>query len=104
MPLVKTDMIAPTRLYESFSAITPAEAADMICDAIVRRPKRISSPLGVVAQIGSGMAPALSDVWLHLAYRLFPDSAAARGDVPVEDERPSSLGRVFARLLPGIHW
>lgn len=104
MPLVKTDMIAPTRLYESFSAITPAEAADMICDAIVRRPKRISSPLGVAAQIGSGMAPALSDVWLHLAYRLFPDSAAARGDVPVEDERPSSLGRVFARLLPGIHW
>jgi len=104
MPLVKTDMIAPTGLYDSFSVITPAEAADMICDAIRTRPKRVSTPLGVVAQIGASVAPQFFDVGLHLAYRLFPDSAAARGDVPVDDERPSGLGRVFARLLPGVHW
>lgn len=104
MPLVKTEMIAPTGLYDSFSVITSAEAADLICDAIVRRPKRISSQLGVAAQVSSGMAPSAWDVALHLAYRLFPDSAAARGDVAVDDERPSGYGRVFARLLPGIHW
>lgn len=104
MPLVKTEMIAPTGLYDSFSVITPSEAADMICDAVIRRPKRISTPLGIAAQITSGVAPAVSDVFLHLAFRLFPDSAAARGDVPVEAERPSELGRVFARLLPGVHW
>jgi NAD(P)-dependent dehydrogenase (short-subunit alcohol dehydrogenase family) len=104
MPLVKTDMIAPTGLYESFSVITAAEAADMICDAIVRRPKRISSTLGIAAQVSSTMAPDAWDVWLHLAYRIFPDSAAARGDVQVDDENPTSIGRMFARLLPGIHW
>ena len=104
MPLVKTDMIAPTGLYQSFSVITAAEAADMICDAIVRRPKRISSPLGVAAQVSSSVAPDAWDVWLHLAYRIFPDSAAARGDVQVDDENPTSIGRMFARLLPGIHW
>ncbi len=104
MPLVKTDMIAPTGIYESFSVITPAEAADLICDAIVRRPKRVSSTLGIAAQVSSGVAPEAWDVWLHLAYRLFPDTAAARGDVKVEDERPTSWGRVFARLLPGVHW
>jgi NAD(P)-dependent dehydrogenase (short-subunit alcohol dehydrogenase family) len=104
MPLVRTGMIAPTGIYASFSTITPAEAADRICSAIVERPKRVSTALGVAAQIGSGMFPAVSDVWLHLAYRLFPDSAAARGDVATEDERPTSLGRVFARLLPGVHW
>jgi thioester reductase-like protein len=104
MPLVKTDMIAPTGLYTSFSTLTPAEAADMICSAIVKRPKRVSTSLGLAAQIAGGLMPSASDVWLHLAYRLFPDSAAARGDVPVSDERPSSLGRVFARLLPGVHW
>lgn len=104
MPLVKTDMISPTGLYDSFSVITPAEAADMICDAIVRRPKRISSPLGVAAQVSSSLAPDLWDVALHLAYRLFPDSAAARGDVPVDNESPSDIGKVFARLLPGVHW
>jgi len=50
------------------------------------------------------MAPDAWDVWLHLAYRIFPDSAAARGDVQVDDENPTSIGRMFARLLPGIHW
>ena len=104
MPLVNTDMIAPTGIYASFSTITPAEAADMICSAVVRRPRRVSTAVGIAAQISSGVMPAVSDVWLHLAYRLFPDSAAARGDVPTEDERPTSLGRVFARLLPGVHW
>jgi NAD(P)-dependent dehydrogenase (short-subunit alcohol dehydrogenase family) len=104
MPLVKTEMIAPTGLYQSFSVITASEAADLICRAIVRRPKRISTPLGVAAQLASGFAPEAFDIGLHLAYRLFPDSAAARGDVPLEDEAPTSLGKVFARLLPGVHW
>jgi NAD(P)-dependent dehydrogenase (short-subunit alcohol dehydrogenase family) len=104
MPLVKTEMIAPTRLYDSFSAITPAQAADLICAAVVRRPKRVSTTLGLMGEISSSVAPRFFDVGLYLAYRLFPDSAAARGDVPLHDERPSSLGKAFARLLPGVHW
>ncbi|HUI28244.1 MAG TPA: SDR family oxidoreductase [Candidatus Kryptonia bacterium] len=104
MPLVKTEMIAPTRLYDSFSVITPAHAADLLCSAIVNRPKRVSTLLGLMGQISSSLAPQIFDVGLYLAYRLFPDSAAARGDVPYRDEKPSSLGRVFARLLPGVHW
>jgi NAD(P)-dependent dehydrogenase (short-subunit alcohol dehydrogenase family) len=104
MPLVKTEMIAPTHLYDSFSAITPAQAADLICSAIVRRPKRVSTTLGLMGEISSSVAPRLFDVGLHLAYRLFPDSAAARGEVPYHDEQPSNLGKVFARLLPGVHW
>ena len=104
MPLVKTEMIAPTRLYDSFSAITPAQAADLICSAVVRRPKRVSTTLGLMGEISSSVAPRLFDVGLYLAYRLFPDSAAARGEVPYHDEQPSNLGKVFARLLPGVHW
>ena len=34
MPLVRTPMIAPTKIYDSFPTITPDEAADLICDAI----------------------------------------------------------------------
>jgi NAD(P)-dependent dehydrogenase (short-subunit alcohol dehydrogenase family) len=104
MPLVKTEMIAPTRLYDSFSVITPAQAADLICSAIVRRPKQVTTTLGLMGQVTSSVAPRVFDVALYLAYRLFPDSAAARGEVPYRDEQPSSLGRVFARLLPGVHW
>jgi NAD(P)-dependent dehydrogenase (short-subunit alcohol dehydrogenase family) len=104
MPLVKTEMIAPTRLYDSFSAITAAQAADLICVAIVQRPKRVSTNLGLLGEVSSSVAPRFTDVGLYLAYRLFPDSAAARGEAAVDDEQPSSLGRVFARLLPGVHW
>jgi NAD(P)-dependent dehydrogenase (short-subunit alcohol dehydrogenase family) len=104
MPLVKTEMIAPTRLYDSFSAITAAQAADLICSAIVDHPKRVSTMLGLMGQISSSVAPRFFDVGLYLAYRLFPDSAAARGEVPYQDEQPTRLGKVFARLLPGVHW
>ncbi len=104
MPLVKTEMIAPTRLYESFSAITPAEAADLICSAIVRRPKSVSTWFGFLGQLNASLAPRLVDLALYLAYRLFPDSAAARGEAPRRDEQPGSLGKAFARLLPGVHW
>jgi NAD(P)-dependent dehydrogenase (short-subunit alcohol dehydrogenase family) len=104
MPLVKTDMTAPTGLYDSFSMITPAQAANLVCGAIVHRPKHVTTMLGQIGQVGSSIAPRFFDVALHLAYRLFPDSAAARGDVPYGDEEPSNLGKVFARLLPGVHW
>jgi NAD(P)-dependent dehydrogenase (short-subunit alcohol dehydrogenase family) len=104
MPLVKTEMIAPTRLYDSFSMITAAQAADYICTAVLHRPKHVGTALGLVGQVLSSVAPAFSDVALHLAYRLFPDSSAARGEVPVQDEQPGSLAKVFARLLPGVYW
>ncbi|MBI3782646.1 MAG: SDR family oxidoreductase [Deltaproteobacteria bacterium] len=104
MPLVKTEMIAPTRLYDSFPAITPAQAADLICAAIVDRPKQVSTMLGLMGQVTASLAPRVFDVALYLAYRLFPDSSAARGEVPYSDEQPTNLGRVFARLLPGVHW
>ena len=96
MPLVKTEMIAPTRLYDSFSVITPAQAADLVCGAIVDRPKQVSTSMGMVGQIASSVAPGVFDVGLHLAYRLFPDSSAARGEVPVADEQPGNLAKVFA--------
>lgn len=104
MPLVKTEMVAPTRLYDSFSMITAAQAADLVCTAIVHRPKHVGTTLGLVGSVMSSLAPETFDVALHLAYRLFPDSAAARGEVPVLDEQPGSLAKLFARLLPGVYW
>ena len=76
MPLVKTEMIAPTGLYDSFSVITPGEAADMICDAIVRRPKRISTAMGLAAQVSSSVAPDSSSkrIWKRACWP--PDSVS----------------------------
>jgi short-subunit dehydrogenase len=42
MPLVRTPMIAPTKIYNYFPTITPEAAADLVVKAMVDRPKRVS--------------------------------------------------------------
>jgi NAD(P)-dependent dehydrogenase (short-subunit alcohol dehydrogenase family) len=103
MPLVRTPMIAPTKLYNSFPTISPEEAADLICDAIRSKPKQINTRLGTVGEVAYALAPKAVDQILHLAYRVFPDSAAARGQVG-GDERISPEQRALAHLTRGVHW
>ena len=46
MPLVRTPMIAPTDMYKAFPTLSPAEAAEMLTDAMIDKPKRKASRLG----------------------------------------------------------
>jgi thioester reductase-like protein len=103
MPLVRTPMIAPTKLYNSFPTISPDEAADLICEAIRAKPKLINTRLGTVGEIAYALAPKAVDQILHLAYRVFPDSAAARGEVG-GDEHASTEQLALAHLTRGVHW
>ncbi len=80
MPLVRTPMIAPTKMYDRFPTITPDEAGDMLCEAIIHKPKRIATPMGTLGQIMYALNPKSIDYILNTAYHLFPDSAAAKGD------------------------
>ena len=43
MPLVRTPMIAPTKLYDKFPTISPAQAADLVIKAMVERPHEINT-------------------------------------------------------------
>ena len=106
MPLVRTPMIAPTKIYEDMpTIISPEEAADMIADAIIRKPQRIATRLGVLAEIMHLVMPKLSEVVMNSAYRMFPDSAAAQGRREGEEPRPPTReAMVFASLMRGIHW
>jgi short-subunit dehydrogenase len=106
MPLVRTPMIEPTRIYKGFPAISPEEAAEMICDAIVDRPERIATPLGNLGRLAYAVSPSSMDAVLNRAYRLFPDSPAARGDVRAAErpEEVSEEGRAFAEFTRGVHW
>ena len=45
MPLVRTPMIAPTKIYKYVPTLSPEQAADLIAYAIVKRPKRIATNL-----------------------------------------------------------
>jgi short-subunit dehydrogenase len=109
MPLVRTPMIAPTKMYNRFPTITPEKAADMICEAIIHKPKRIATPLGTLGQLLYAINPRSIDYILNTAYQLFPDSRAARGekekpDVPSTDEEASREQVAFAYLMRGVHW
>jgi len=103
MPLVRTPMIAPTKLYNSFPTISPDEAADLICDAIRSKPKQINTRLGTFGEVAYALAPKAVDQLLHLAYRVFPDSAAAKGTVG-GDEVVSREQLALAHLTRGVHW
>ena len=104
MPLVRTPMIAPTRIYDAFPIISPEEAAELICDAVRRRPKRIDTRLGSFAELSYAAAPKLVDALLHRAYELFPDSPAARGDDGGAPPEPSREAMMLAHLMRGVYW
>ena len=103
MPLVRTPMIAPTKMYDSFPAATPEEAADLVCEALRSKPKVINTRLGTFGEVLYALAPSAVDRILHTAYRVFPDSAAARGEKN-EDEHASAEQIAMATLMRGVHW
>jgi NAD(P)-dependent dehydrogenase (short-subunit alcohol dehydrogenase family) len=103
MPLVKTPMIAPTKLYDRFPTISPEEAGEMIAEAIRTRPKTVNTALGTVGEVGYALFPKLIDQVLSTAYKVFPDSAAARGGSDPA-ERASTEQALFAKLMRGVHW
>ena len=103
MPLVRTPMIAPTKMYDSFPTISPDEAADLICEALRARPKQVNTRLGTFAEVAYAVAPKAVDRILHMAYKVFPESSAARGD---KDAREQASGEAIAlsHLMRGVHW
>ncbi len=102
MPLVRTPMIAPTKIYDRFPSLSPEEAGEMICDAIRKRPKRVATALGNLGQLTYAIAPGAQDLVVNRAYKLFPEGGAEKK--PELPERPSPEQRAFARATRGVHW
>jgi NAD(P)-dependent dehydrogenase (short-subunit alcohol dehydrogenase family) len=103
MPLVRTPMIAPTKIYDSFPTISPDEAADLICEAIRARPKQINTRLGTFGEVAYALFPKAIDQILSTAYKVFPDSAAAKGETD-PSEHASTEQVALAHLMRGVHW
>ena len=106
MPLVKTPMIAPTKLYNHVPTLTPEQAADLVVEAIVYKPVRIATRLGVFGEILHAVAPKATQIILNTAFRMFPDSGAAQGKKGTETKEveltPEQIA--FAQITQGIHW
>jgi short-subunit dehydrogenase len=97
MPLVRTPMIAPTKMYDQFPALSSEQAGDMIGEAIRKRPKRVTTTLGSLGQLSYAVAPGAQDLVVNRAQHLFPDGGEA-----LERETPEQ--RAFVRATRGVHW
>ena len=110
MPLVRTPMIAPTNIYDAFPTLTPDEAAQMLCDVIIDKPKRKASRLGTFGEVLYAVSPKSVDRVMNTAYRIFPDSKAAKakkdGKQPEKgkDEEMSTEAIAMAYLMRGVHF
>ncbi len=92
MPLVKTPMIAPTKLYNHVPTLTPEQAADLVVEAIVYKPVRIATRLGVFGALLHARRPeGHAD---HPQHRL-PDVPRLDGGPGQEGRREG--GRALAR-------
>lgn len=103
MPLVRTPMIAPTKIYEHLPTISPEEAADMVKQAVIYRPQRIATRLGIFAEVLHAVAPKVAEIIMNSAFRMFPDSTGEKG-VSQGQAAPSQEQIVFASLMRGVHW
>jgi NAD(P)-dependent dehydrogenase (short-subunit alcohol dehydrogenase family) len=104
MPLVKTPMIAPTKIYQNVPVLIPDEAADMIADAIVHEPMRIATRLGIFGEVIHALLPRLAQIIMNTSFRMFPESAAAAGKKEGEAPPQSADQIAFSQLMRGIHF
>ncbi len=78
MPLVRTPMIAPTKIYNNVPTLAPEEAAEMIAQACIHKPVRIATRLGITGQLLHALLPRVAQIGMNTSFRMFPDSAAAK--------------------------
>jgi short-subunit dehydrogenase len=100
MPLVRTPMIAPTKIYDRFPTMSPDEAASLITEAIRKRPKRVGTTMGNLGQLTYAIVPGAQDLVANRAYQLIPEGDGKKA----KPEEPTAEQRAFIRATRGVHW
>jgi hypothetical protein len=103
MPLVRTPMIAPTKIYSQVPTLSPDEAADMVVEGIVYKPVRIATRLGIFGEVLHALLPRVAQIVMNTTFRMFPDSGASQGK---KEEAPQATADQIAmsNLMRGIHF
>ncbi|MDP3423884.1 MAG: SDR family oxidoreductase [Burkholderiaceae bacterium] len=103
MPLVRTPMIAPTKIYNNVPTLEPEEAGDMIAQACIHKPVRVATRLGITGQVMHALMPRIAQIMMNTSFRMFPDSAAAKGD---KGGKPQLSAEAVAmqQMMRGIHF
>jgi NAD(P)-dependent dehydrogenase (short-subunit alcohol dehydrogenase family) len=103
MPLVRTPMTAPTKIYDNMPLLSTDEASDLIVQACVDKPVRVATRLGISVELLHAAAPRITQIIMNTTFRMFPDSAAAKGD---KSGKPtlSPEAIAMAQMMRGIHF
>jgi NAD(P)-dependent dehydrogenase (short-subunit alcohol dehydrogenase family) len=103
MPLVRTPMIAPTKIYQNVPTLSPEEAAEMIAQACINKPVRIATRLGIAGELLHAAAPRIAQIVMNTTFRMFPDSEAAKGEKGAKPQlSPEAIA--LQQMMRGIHF
>lgn len=104
MPLVRTPMIAPTKLYNNVPTLSPEDAADLVAQAVIHKPVRIATRLGILGQVMHALVPKSAQIIMNTSFRMFPDSEASSKSARKKSSGPTADQLAFSTLLQGIHF
>ena len=117
MPLVRTPMIAPTDIYKAFPTLSPDEAAQMLCDAMIDKPKRMASRLGTFGEVLYAVSPKTVDIVLNTGLQPVPGLEGREGQEGTTDGKAAAGRRrrrttsemsteavAMAYLMRGVHF
>jgi NAD(P)-dependent dehydrogenase (short-subunit alcohol dehydrogenase family) len=103
MPLVRTPMTAPTKIYDNMPLLSTDEASDLIVQACVDKPVRVATRLGISVELLHAAAPRITQIIMNTTFRMFPDSAAAKGEKLAKPTlSPEAIA--MAQMMRGIHF
>ncbi len=103
MPLVRTPMTAPTKIYDNMPLLSTDEASDLIVQACVEKPVRVATRLGIAVEMLHAAVPRITQILMNTTFRMFPDSAAAKGEKGGKATL-SAEAIAMAQMMRGIHF
>ena len=105
MPLVRTEMIAPTKIYQYAPALEVDEAVDLVVEAVINKPKRVATGMGKFLSVMGALFPKFVEIANNATFRMFPDSAVAKGAAPGKELPEATSEQVaMAALMKGVHF
>jgi NAD(P)-dependent dehydrogenase (short-subunit alcohol dehydrogenase family) len=103
MPLVRTPMIAPTKLYDQVPTLSPEEAADLVVEAIIHKPVRIATRLGIFGALLHSLMPKVAQITMNTSFPHVP-RLQRREHKPQEPAAQTADQIAFSQIMRGIHF
>lgn len=104
MPLVKTPMIEPTQIYNHVPILTPEQAVELIIKAIIQKPARIATRLGLFSVLLNDLLPSVNRLLMNAGCRMLPENIESEDEPDAEEKKPSPEQNFMINLLKGVNW